>query len=96
MLNEVGKSGNGWCLLYILELEVKFIAKSLALSDENEITSESSIMKGKFASIKYCICNFAELEESKVFVPYFNLECLHIAGLCIFQDIPVMTACSSE
>lgn len=34
-----------WSLSFNLELEAKFVAKSLALSDEGEITSEPFIME---------------------------------------------------
>lgn len=66
----------------VVALKVKLIAKSLDISNENEITSRPFIIAGSDGlSVKNPVDNFPELVGTKSFVFNFGL---HIAALCIF------------
>lgn len=89
------KSCKEWSFPSNDELEAKFIAKSITLSDEDEINPGPFIVEGTDC-LTNVNCNFLQLVRSKFFVFALGSECLHIVALCIFQNSLAVTACSSN
>lgn len=76
----------------VVALKVKLIAKSLDISNENEITSRPFIIVGSDGLLRILLVIFQNLLELSL---VFNFG-LHVAALCIFQNFIAPIAGSSK